>query len=64
MPPYAFLVAFLALPACIMVLASFRHPGEFGGLAPLWKSDGVAGLTLESCQRRILGRMWTEIKVK
>lgn len=51
MPPYAFLVVFLVLPACIMVLASFRHPGEFGGLAPLWKAAGAtgeAGMTLES----------------
>lgn len=51
LPPHVFLLIFLVLPALIMVLASLRHPGEFGGLAPLWKaagSPGDAGLTLEN----------------
>jgi spermidine/putrescine transport system permease protein len=34
-PPLAFLVLFFLVPAIIMVIASFRFPGEFGGLAPL-----------------------------
>lgn len=42
-PPHAFLFAFLVLPLLIMVLASFRHPGEFGGLAPLRAAAGTAG---------------------
>jgi len=33
-PPLAYLLLFFAIPALIMVLASFRTPGEFGGLAP------------------------------
>jgi spermidine/putrescine transport system permease protein len=33
-PPTAFLLAFFLLPALIVVLASVREPGEFGGLAP------------------------------
>lgn len=51
LPPHAFLLAFLVLPAAIMVLASFRFPGEFGGLAPLLRAAGVggnAGLTLDN----------------
>jgi spermidine/putrescine transport system permease protein len=34
LPPTAFLLAFVAAPALIVVLASLREPGEFGGLAP------------------------------
>lgn len=34
-PPAAFLVVFFMIPALIMAGASFREPGEFGGLAPL-----------------------------
>lgn len=45
-PPMLFLVGFFALPALIMVLASFREPGEFGGLAPLVAADGRSTLTL------------------
>ncbi len=33
-PPFVFLLLFFLLPGIIMVLASFRYPGEFGGLAP------------------------------
>ena len=34
-PPTAFLLVFFLVPALIMVLASFRFPGEFGGLEPV-----------------------------
>ena len=49
-PPFLFLVLFFLLPALIMVVASFRYPGEFGGLAPLFQSkpEEEAGLTAES----------------
>jgi spermidine/putrescine transport system permease protein len=43
LPPLLFLLAFLAAPAAIMLLASFRHPGEFGGLAPFWHAAGMTG---------------------
>ena len=48
-PPIVFLLAFFLLPSLIMVAASFRQPGEFGGLAPWWppaRPDG--GLTVEA----------------
>lgn len=35
LPPTLFLVIFFLIPAVIMAAASFRQPGEFGGLAPL-----------------------------
>jgi spermidine/putrescine transport system permease protein len=34
-PPLAYLVVFFALPSLLMVVASVRVAGEFGGLAPL-----------------------------
>ncbi len=49
LPPTLFLLVFFLAPSVIMVLASFRYPGEFGGLAPLFASAGKdAGLTLET----------------
>ncbi|HJW24790.1 MAG TPA: hypothetical protein VJ576_07815, partial [Rhodocyclaceae bacterium] len=38
LPPTLFLVVFFLVPAVIMAAASFRQPGEFGGLAPLAES--------------------------
>ena len=35
-PPLAYLLVFFAIPSLIMVVASFRFPGDFGGLAPLF----------------------------
>jgi spermidine/putrescine transport system permease protein len=49
-PPVIFLTLFFLVPALIMVIASFRYPGEFGGLAPLAgdAASGETGLTLEN----------------
>ncbi|RLJ68074.1 ABC transporter permease [Sulfurisoma sediminicola] len=44
-PPTLFLLVFFLLPALIVVLASLRQPGEFGGLAPL---TGLADLGAEA----------------
>ncbi len=51
-PPFVFLLVFFVLPSLIMVAASFRYPGEFGGLAPLVvaKPGEEAGLTAENYQ--------------
>ncbi len=46
-PPILYLVVFFAIPSLIMVLASFRTPGEFGGLAPLYE-EGQIDLNLQS----------------
>jgi ABC-type spermidine/putrescine transport system, permease component I len=52
LPPTLFLLLFFLAPSVIMVLASLRYPGEFGGLAallPLFPADGVeTGLTGEA----------------
>jgi spermidine/putrescine transport system permease protein len=49
-PPFVFLLLLFLLPGIIMVLASFRYPGEFGGLAPVvaGSPDTLHGLTLET----------------
>ncbi len=55
LPPMLFLLVFFVAPSLIMIVTSFRFPGEFGGLAPLSASDLAAGapsdlygLTLET----------------
>lgn len=49
-PPFIYLLLFFVAPSVIMVIASFRYPGEFGGLAPLTSSDPntLQGVTLET----------------
>lgn len=49
LPPTLFLLIFFLAPSLIMVAASFRYPGEFGGLAPIFYHPGVeSGPTLEA----------------
>lgn len=49
-PPLLFLLLLVAVPGIIMVFASLRYPGEFGGLAPLAAADPhtLQGLTTET----------------
>src|SRR5205085_1797840 len=49
-PPVVYLLVFFVAPSLIMVLASFRTPGEFGGLSPLFE-DGKIDLNLDSYAR-------------
>ena len=49
-PPLAYLLFFFAAPLAIMALASWRVPGDFGGLAPLVLEDRL-NLTLEAYER-------------
>ena len=52
-PPVLYLVVFFVIPSLIMVLASFRYAGEYGGLAPVLLHDAQGthlNLTLESYQ--------------
>ncbi len=50
-PPLAYLLIFFAIPTLLMVAASFRMPGEFGGLAPLTNDNGGLALTLKNYGR-------------
>jgi len=62
-PPFVFMVAFFVLPALIMVLASFRFPGEHGGLAPLVEG-GAWQLTLETYAFFFSDFIYTEIFIR
>jgi len=66
-PPLAYLVVFFAIPVMIMVLASFRSPGEFGGLAPLINEESgrrQLDLTGESYGRFFSDFLYTELFLK
>lgn len=67
-PPLLFLVTFFLLPSLIMVVASFRYPGDYGGLAPLVTADAQGhlrwGLTLETYQFFFSDFIYTEIFIK
>src|SRR5689334_19807758 len=63
-PPLAYLIVFFAAPTLIMVLASFRSPGEFGGLAPLRDESGNIDLNLESYARFLSEPVYFEIFLK
>lgn len=47
-PPTLYLIVFFALPCLIMVLASFRNPGEYGGLTPLFDKQGRLDVTFDN----------------
>jgi spermidine/putrescine transport system permease protein len=64
-PPLAYLVVFFAIPVLIMVLASFRNPGDFGGLAPIFSEEsGKLDLTTESYGRFFSDFLYTELFLK
>ncbi len=46
LPPLGYLLVLFAIPTLIMLFASFRYTGEYGGLAP-WYAYKDGGLTLE-----------------
>jgi spermidine/putrescine transport system permease protein len=66
-PPLAYLIVFFAIPVLIMVLASFRNPGEFGGLAPLLNDESGSrqlDLTTESYGRFFGDFLYTQLFLK
>jgi spermidine/putrescine transport system permease protein len=63
-PPLVYLIVFFAVPALIMVVASFRTPGEFGGLAPLADEAGKLDLTVESYVRFLTETVYLQVFVK
>jgi spermidine/putrescine transport system permease protein len=62
-PPLLYLLLFFAIPSLIMVLASFRTPGEFGGLAPLVE-EGQLDLNLDSYARFFSEPIYAQIFLK
>jgi spermidine/putrescine transport system permease protein len=63
-PPLLYLLVFFAVPALIMVLASFRNPGEFGGLAPLTDEAGHLDLNVDSYRRFASETVYLQVFVK
>ncbi|HJT51867.1 MAG TPA: ABC transporter permease [Nitrosospira sp.] len=67
-PPLLFLIVFFVAPSLIMILTSFRFPGEFGGLAPIMppseKATGEYGFTSEAYQFFFSDFIYTEIFLK
>lgn len=63
-PPLAYLLFFFAIPTLIMLAASFRTPGDFGGLAPLVGADGRLDLNLESYARLAESTVYLEVFLK
>ena len=66
-PPVLYLVVFFVIPTLIMVLASFRYAGEFGGLAPIWLRDAGGthlNLTLESYQEFFSDFIYSRLFIK
>ncbi len=63
-PPLLYLLFFFAIPGLIMVLASFRTPGEFGALAPLVDANGSLDLNLDSYARFFEDTLYARIFVK
>ena len=64
-PPLAYLVVFFAVPVLIMVLASLRNSGDFGGLEPLFSEEsGTLDLTTENYGRFFSDLIYTELFLK
>jgi len=63
-PPLLYLALFFAIPSLIMVLASFRTPGEFGGLAPFVDEAGNVDLNVESYARFFSESVYAEVFLK
>jgi spermidine/putrescine transport system permease protein len=67
-PPLLFLIVFFVAPSLIMILTSFRFPGEYGGLAPiippLERTAGEYGFTADAYQFFFSDFIYAEIFLK
>jgi spermidine/putrescine transport system permease protein len=63
-PPLLYLLIFFAIPTLIMMLASFRTPGDFGGLAPLVDEAGKVDLNVESYVRFFDESVYAQVFLK
>src|SRR5689334_25232762 len=63
-PPLMYLLVFFAAPTLIMVLASFRSPAEFGGLAPLVDEAGKLDLNVDSYVRFVTEPVFMRVFAK
>ncbi|MEB0082267.1 ABC transporter permease [Glaciimonas sp. Gout2] len=63
-PPLVYLLIFFAIPSLIMVFASFRYAGDYGGLEPIFDAAGKLNLTIESYTRFASDFIYTAIFLK
>lgn len=63
-PPLLYLLVFFVLPCLIMVLASFRSPGDYGGLAPLIDEAGKLDLSFDNYARFAADFIYTKVFLK
>ncbi|MEK6200880.1 MAG: ABC transporter permease [Desulfobulbaceae bacterium] len=67
LPPMAYLLIFFAAPTLIMLFATFRYAGEYGGLAPWYLQENgrlTLDLTLENWQRLVATDIYLRLFVK
>ncbi len=67
LPPAIYLFVFFAVPGLLMLLASFRFPGDYGGLAPwYYVEDGSLSfdLTLENWARLFETTLYLQLLIK
>lgn len=67
LPPMVYLLIFFAAPTFIMLFASFRYAGEYGGLAPWYLQENgrlTLDLTLENWQRLVTTDIYLRLFVK
>ena len=63
-PPLLYLTIFFVLPCLIMVLASFRSPGDYGGLAPLHDENGNLDLSFDNYTRFVSDFIYAKVFLK
>ncbi|RBH34231.1 ABC transporter permease, partial [Pseudomonas sp. MWU13-2860] len=66
-PPLVYLVLFFLVPSLIMVVAAFRNPGDYGGLAPMYYLEEgklVWDLTLDNFRRLVEEPLYIELFIK
>ncbi len=67
LPPMAYLLIFFAAPTFLMLFATFRYAGEYGGLAPWYLQEGgrlTMDLTLENWQRLVESDIYLRLFLK
>ncbi|HUL40431.1 MAG TPA: ABC transporter permease [Burkholderiales bacterium] len=65
-PPFLYLATFFLLPSIIILIASFRYPGDYGGLAPIFGAQfgKQSGLTLETYKFFFSDFIYTQVFIK
>lgn len=67
LPPAVYLLLFFVAPTLLMLLASFRYPGDYGGLAPWYYLDDgqlTFDLTLENWARLVESNIYFGLLLK